>query len=78
MFSQKYTGFVFEKYLGELIPRIISKKYNLRFSFLKSFNLLFLGVFCAIEYLDKVLPFSKKQWQLFRRFNYSHNSWYNT
>ena len=37
-----------------------------------------MGVFCAIEYLDKVLPFSKKQWQLFRRFHYSHNSWYNT
>jgi hypothetical protein len=56
--SQKYWAFCFWE-IFRRTSRIILGKYILHILFLESFSLLFLGVFCAIEYLDKVLPFSK-------------------
>jgi hypothetical protein len=68
LFSQKYAGFVFRKYLGELIPRItppLKRPYNV---FGKRFRQLFLSVFCAKQTF-RVLPFHKKEWKIFRRFH---------
>jgi hypothetical protein len=49
----------FGEYLGELIPRIFLRKYNLHFLFLKSFDLLFFTVFCAKQIPGS--PFSQKK-----------------
>ena len=68
MVPPKVSGFCFIEYLGELIPRIISRKNNLHFPFSKRFRQLFLSVFCAKQ-TSKVLPFPQKQWKIFRRFH---------